>query len=147
MLCVRAGKIESMTENKLIEQWSESLAERIVEIRFIDLKEMKSAISAHIKAALFDCLKVQITETMRKLAETKKHYVNYGGGKNNHIQAEIISLKQKLKEENKFLAYLDRENQAKELVLFLRKHNEQLLLDFYKYYDTVRGIEVKRPVA
>ncbi len=134
-----------MTENELIDRWSISLAERLVEIRFIDLDEMKAAISVHIKSALFDCLKIQITETMRKLTETKKHYVNYGGGKNNHIQAEIISLRQKLKEENKFLAHLDRENSAKELVLYLRKHNEGLLLDFYKYYDTVRGFEIKRP--
>jgi hypothetical protein len=132
-------------ENELIDSWAKSLCERLIEIRFIDLEEMKAALVVHMKSALFDCLKVQISDTRRKLDETKKQYVNHGGGKNNHIQSEIISLKQRLKQENKFLAHLDRENQGRELVLWMRKYHEQSLLDFYKYYDTVSGIDRKRP--
>ncbi len=126
-----------MTENELIDYWSKNLTERLVEIRFIDIDDMKAAIRVHVKSALSACLKVQLSETKRKLDEVKDHYVNYGGGRNNHIQAEIISLKQKLKEENKLLSFLDNENKTRELVLWMRKNHEQSLLDFYKHYDQV----------
>ncbi len=130
------------TENELIEYWANNLAERVIEIRFIDMNEMKSAISVHIKSALFDCLKMQVSETRKKLDEHKKQ-IQLGGSPNKHVHANIISLKQKLKEENQTLAWADRENQARELVLYLREHNEQLLINFYKHYDTVRGFEIK----
>lgn len=128
-----------MERDLLIDKWSVGLAERLIEIRFVDFEEMKAAITSHIKAAIMDCLKIQISETEEKLNRTKKEYALHGGGRNNHLQIEIISLKKKLKEENKFFADLYRENQAKELVLFLRKHNEDLLLSFYKYYDTKKN--------
>ena len=134
----------SNVEN-LIDQWSKSLSERLIEIRFIDIDDMKAAMKVHLKSAIFDCLKIQLPDTEQALIAAKNHYVTYGGGSNNHIQSNIITLKQKLKEENKLFAHLDRDNCAKEMALWMRKHHEQSLIEFYKYYDTVRGFEIKRP--
>ena len=121
-------------ESQLIEKWSESLSERIIEIRFIDKDEMKKAITAHVKAALFDCIKMQVSETGKKLKEAKLHYIEYGGGNNNHIQSEIISLKIKLKEERKFANYLVEENKYAELKKWVVNNHGLSLDDFYKYY-------------
>lgn len=124
-----------MTEfEKQIDYWSSSLAKRLVEIRFIDLDEMKAAMKAHLKSAMMDCIKVQLIATEQKLVDKKLHYAKHGGGKNNHIQSEIISLRRKLKEENKLYAELDVENQNKELILWMRRFNEKSLLDFYADY-------------
>lgn len=128
---------------ELIDFWAKSLSDRLIEIRFIDIDEMKASIKVHLKSALFDCLKVQLPQTEQKLIEIKKKYVSHVGGSNNHIQSEIIHLKQKLKEENKLLAHLDRENQAREMAIWFRKHHESSLIDFYKHYDTIRGINKK----
>jgi hypothetical protein len=126
-----------MTEHEIINLFSTSLAERLVEIRFVDINETKVAISTHIKAALYDLLKVQTKETEKKLFEAKKRFLSTKGD-STFVMNEIVQLKQKLKQENKLFAELDRQNQNKELILFLRKYNEPLLMDFYKYYDSIR---------
>lgn len=118
-----------------IENWSDALAERLLEIRFIDIDLMKASMKVHLKSAMMDCLRIQLTETESRLIETKKHYINFGGGKNNHIQAEIVELKRKKKEQVRLYAKLDIDNQNRELVLWMRKHHESSLLEFYKTLD------------
>ncbi len=120
----------------LINYWSEALSERLIEIRYIDMDEMKAAMTVHFKSALVDCLKIQISETEKKLVEAKLNYQNYGGGKNNYIQIEIIGLKKKLKEQNKLFYELEGDNFKKEMIKWMRINCEKQLLDFYDYYNT-----------
>jgi len=124
-------------ENDLINQWSITLAERLVDIRFIDLDEMKTAISSYMKSALMDCLAVQISNTRSTLDSLKIQY-NTRKGNSNVIAAEIVKTKQRLKAENQMFAHLDRDLQAKELVKWMRKNHEDSLLKFYKTFETVR---------
>ncbi len=120
--------------DKKVETWSESLANRLIEIRFVDVEEMKSAIKTHIKASLYDCLRAQIPETERKLNQLKIRQA--GGGNTLPLQAEIIAMKQKRKEEYEVYSNLDRENQARELTLWMREHHNESIKEFYKVYNT-----------
>lgn len=117
-----------------IEYWSELLANRLVEIRFIDMDEIKAAIKVHIKSSLYHCLKIQIPEIELKLNEVKIKYASLKGS-NKHIQAEILSLKQQLKGSNKLYAELARENKSREMTLFMQRNYKSALLEFYKFYD------------
>ena len=119
--------------NNKINSWSKSLAERITEIRFIDIDEMKVAIATHLKQAMYDCLREQIPETEKKLNQLKIRTT--GGGNNQHIIAEIIATKQKLKEENEIYANLDRENMGREMAMWMREHHSESVVKFYEYYN------------
>lgn len=121
------------TDNS-IEYWSELLANRLVEIRFIDMDELKAAIKIHIKSSLYHCLKIQLPEIYSKLNEVKLKYASLKGS-NQHIQAEILLLKQQLKETNKLYAELDRENMNKEMHLFMKRNYNTALLEFFKFYN------------
>lgn len=120
--------------NIKIEQWSKSLAERISELNFYNLNEMKTVLSVHIKSALYDCLKEQIPETERKLNQLKIRLM--GGGSQEDIKAEIITMKQKRKEEYEVFSILQRENMGKEMTLWMRQHHNDSLESFYKYYNS-----------
>lgn len=80
---------------KIVDEWALRLCERIIEIRFIDVDELKVAMSSHFKAALFDCLSIQISDIEKKRTELTKRYVSEPW--NTHkIQAEFIPLKEEL---------------------------------------------------
>jgi hypothetical protein len=119
--------------NIKVNEWSEMLAKRIVDIRFIDLDEMKVAIAVHIKNALYDCLKEQIPETERRLNQLKIRLA--GGGNTLPLQAEIVAMKQKRKEEYEVYSNLDRENMGREMAIWMRKYHNESVEDFYKYYN------------
>lgn len=119
--------------NTKVNEWSEMLAKRVVDIRFIDLDEMKTAIAVHIKNALYDCLKEQIPETERKLNQLKIRQA--GGGNTLPLQAEIVAMKQKRKEEYEVYSNLDRENMGREMAIWMRKYHNESVEEFYKYYN------------
>lgn len=119
--------------DKKIETWSELLANRLIEIRFVDMDEMKAAIKTHIKASLYECLKAQIPETERKLNQLKIRQA--GGGNTLPLQAEIVAMNQKRKEENEVYAKMDRENQGREMALWMRKYHNESIEEFYKMYN------------
>jgi hypothetical protein len=127
------------TVEHLIDSWSDSLSERIIEIRFVDKSEMKAAMSIHLKSALYDCLKIQLPQIEKDLIEAKREYAEYislKGFNKSNLQEKIISLKAKLKEQNKLFASLDVSNMNKEMVLWFRKNSEEKLLEFYDYYNS-----------
>ena len=117
-----------------IEEWSSSLTYRLMEIKLVDVAEMKRTIKTHIKSALYDCLKCQISETEQELIKLKSELSK---SKKDVFQVgcKIAILNQKLKAENKAFANLERENQAKELVLWMRKFHNESILEFYKMYN------------
>lgn len=119
----------------LISYWSESLSERLVEIRFIDIDEMKAAMKVHLKSALFDCLKIQLPDVEKKLIEAKRNYVTNGGGRNNHIQDEIIALKAQLKEKNKLLSTLEKFERIKQSNKWMAENHPESFKEFNKYWE------------
>ena len=122
-----------LSVSEKIEEWSISLSDRIIEIRLFDIDQLRVSIKAHLKAAMYDCLRLQIPETERKLNELKSLICN---GKNvKTIEQKIIETRQSLKEQNKLYSNLDRDNCAKEMTLWMRKYHNDSLQDFYKYYD------------
>lgn len=124
----------SNVEN-LIDHWSSSLAERLIEIRFIDIDEMKAAMKVHLKSALFDCLKIQLPEVEKKLIEAKRNYVTNGGGRNNHIQEEIISLKAQTKERWKLLETLEKSERIKQSNKWMMERHPESFKEFCKYFE------------
>lgn len=119
--------------NNKILSWSKSLAERITDIRFIDINEMKLVIATHLKQAMYDCLRDQIPETEKKLNQLKIRVS--GGGNNQKTISEIVTYKQRLKEENEMYANLDRENMGKEMTIWMREHHPESIVKFYEYYN------------
>lgn len=119
--------------NQKIDFWSKSLSERIIEMKFVDVNEINSIISIYLKGAMYDCLREQIPETQRKLNELKIK-TSKNGNKQVDVR-ELISVKQKLKEENEMYANLDRENMGREMALWMREKHPESILDFYDYYN------------
>lgn len=124
----------SEIENQ-ISFWSSSLSERLLEIRFIDIDEMKAAMSVHLKSALYDCLNIQTSDIEKKLIDAKKRYVSSGGGKNNHIQGEIIQLRAKLKEQNKLGDTLEKFERIKQQNKWMIERHPDSFKEFNKYWE------------
>jgi hypothetical protein len=122
-------------ENK-IEEWSSSLTYRLIEIRLVDMSEMKQAIKTHIKSALYDCLRAQIPQTEKEKDKLKELLHSETDKKNKHsIMVELANLNKKLKTENKALNKLEHENRERELILWMREHHNDSLEKFYKIHD------------
>jgi hypothetical protein len=97
------------------------------------MDEMKTSIQAHIKSSLYDCLKVQIPETEKKLNQLKIR--QSGGGNTTKIQADIIAMKQKFKEEKQLYSQLDRENFNRELFLWVKENHSESAKEFTRSYN------------
>lgn len=128
---------------EIINHWAESLSERLVEIRFIDIDEMKASMKVHLKSALFDCLKIQISQTEKKLIEAKKRFTQSFGSPNNHIQNEIISLKAKTKEQQKLMSALERSERIKQQNKWMLEKHPESFKEFCKYFE--ENFEFKLP--
>lgn len=121
--------------NSKIDVWAVSLANSLVESRYLDLEEIKIKIKSNLKVAMIDVLSIQITDTeieYKKLASTIHEY-------SGHIRAlknkTLANLKVKLKSENKLFAELDRDRQAKEMCIWMREKHPKSIISFYKHFD------------
>jgi len=127
--------------NKKINLWVNSLTNRLIEIRLFDVKDIKTSLSVHFKQAMTDCLKEQLTENEVEYNKLKLKLPNLFGQQKQSLQAELSLLKEKIKKENKLYAELDRDNQAKKLVLWMREKHNDSLLEFYKHYDELKRVD------
>lgn len=121
--------------NDKIDSWTESLTERLIEIRFFDVSEIKTSLKVHFKSAMLDCLKIQISQTQAEFDEIRYAINNFKGREKAEKMKRLGELRIKLKAENKLYAELDMDRQAKEMVLWMRKHHPESILSFYKMYN------------
>lgn len=121
--------------NDKIDSWTESLAERLIEIRFFNVAEIKTSLKVHFKSAMMDCLKMQITNTETERKERIERLKFAKGSTKVKIQEGLAEINYRLKAENKLYAELDRDRQAKEMVLWMREYHPESILSFYKMYD------------
>jgi hypothetical protein len=121
--------------NDKIDSWTEALTERLIEIRFIDVAEIKTSLKTHFKMAMIDSLKMQISQTQVEHDEIRYAMNSYKGYEKAEKMKRLGELRIKLKAENKLYAELDRDRQAKEMALWMRKHHPESILSFYKMYD------------
>lgn len=121
--------------NDKIDSWAEALTERLIEIRFIDVAEIKTSLKMHFKIAMLDSLKLQIrnTETERKQKIERLQIAK--GSTRVKIQEALSEINYRLKSENKLYAELDRDRQAKEMALWMRKNHPESILSFYNMYN------------
>jgi hypothetical protein len=126
-----------MEDEQLIDFWSDQLAKRLIEVRYVDVDVMKASIKVNFKNALFDCLKIQLSNTNEQLIAAKARYNMASGNNTGKIMAEIISLKKKLKQQNKLYGTMENDKKHGEIYKWMRKHHEQSLIEFYKYFDTL----------
>lgn len=129
----------------IINYWAENLSERLVEIKFIDIDEMKASMKVHLKSALFDCLKIQLSETEKKLVEAKRKFTQTIGRSNNHIQDEIISLKAKTKEQWKLMSELERSERIKQQNKWMIERHPQSFKEFCKYFEENFEFRMSKP--
>lgn len=119
--------------NDKIKEWATGLAVRLTEIRFYEIEQMTVAIQTHIKAAIYDCLKYQIPEIER---ERNSIIQQIKGGENQkHIESKLAKINERIKEQNLLRTELENDKKLKELILWMRKHHEDSLLEFYKQFD------------
>ena len=121
--------------NDKIDSWTESLTERLIEIRFFDVAEIKTSLKMHFKMAMLDSLKMQITQTQAEFEEIRYAMNSYKGYEKAEKMKRLGELRIQLKAENKLYAELDRDRQAKEMALWMREHHPKSILSFYKMYD------------
>ncbi len=86
-----------------ISEWTESLSERLTEIRFWDAAEMKMALKVHLALAMKDCLEVQVPETQKKINTVKIILSNNPGKEQGKYQAELIKLREQARQETETL--------------------------------------------
>lgn len=94
----------------VITEWVDTLSDRLTDIRFWDVEEIKTALKVHLAIAMKECLTIQISETRRKINQMKVLIAGCGGQNQNRYQGELIKLKEIAKEE------LDALNQANAIV-------------------------------
>ena len=121
--------------NDKIDSWVSSLVGRIIEIRYVDIEEMKTSLKVHFKMAMMDSLKMQITNTERERKENIKKLKIAKGTTLVKIQQDLTEINFRLKSENKLNALLDRDREAKEMALWMREKHTNSLLSFYKMYN------------
>ena len=121
--------------NERIDIWVESLTERLIEIRFFDVEKIKVSLKSHFKMAMMDSLKIQISKTEAERNEKILMLKTAKGSTATSLKEIMSKINIKLKSENKLYAELDRDRQAKEMVLWMREKHPQSILDFYNMYD------------
>lgn len=82
-----------------IGEWTNSLTDRLTEMRFWDVEESKTSLKVHLALAMKDCLTIQISETKRKLNQAKILIANCGGQNQQKYTADLIKLKEQYQEE------------------------------------------------
>lgn len=118
-----------------IKIWAESLTKRVIEIRNFDTEEMTKSISAHINIAIHDCIKIQITDTERKLNQKKLIYSTIKGQPTEHIQKEIIELNAELKQYNKTRSEIEQIEKLIQLINHMKEHHPESLKNFYNQFE------------
>ena len=84
---------------------------------------------------MLDSLKLQITNTETERKDKIARLKTAKGSTKVKIQESLSEINYRLKSENKLYAELDRDRQAKEMVLWMREHHPESILSFYKMYD------------
>lgn len=115
-----------------INLWSDALAKRLIESRHFDLAEIKTVISSHLKLALHDCLKINISDIERQLNQKKMIASTLQANREDtsRIQKEIIPLKAKLKEQNVLRYNIEQIEKLGELIIFLKQKDPALISEF-----------------
>jgi len=122
--------------NDKIDSWSESLTVRLIEMRFIDIDEIKTVLKTHLKLGMIDLLKMQITDTERERQELISQLNKTKNIKQKiEISSQIRKINIRLKSERMLYAELDRDRRAKEMTLWMREHHPESILSFYDMYD------------
>jgi phosphoenolpyruvate synthase/pyruvate phosphate dikinase len=122
--------------NDKIDSWSESLTVRLIEMRFIDIDEIKTVLKTHLKLGMIDLLKMQITDTERERQELISQLNKTKNIKQKiEISSQIRKINIRLKSERMLYAELDRDRKAKEMTLWMREHHPESILSFYDMYD------------
>jgi phosphoenolpyruvate synthase/pyruvate phosphate dikinase len=122
--------------NDKIDSWSESLTVRLIEMRFIDIDEIKTVLKTHLKLGMIDLLKMQITDTERERQELISQLNKTKNIKQKiEISSQISKINIRLKSERMLYAELDRDRRAKEMTLWMREHHPESILSFYDMYD------------
>ena len=86
-----------------INEWTETLANRLLEIRFWDKEEIKTALSVHLAMAMKECLEIQMDDTRRQINQAKIKIAGCGGVNQQRFQADLVKLKGKMTEEHQLL--------------------------------------------
>lgn len=91
------------TTEPYIEKWASNLTDRIVEIRYFDVAEIKTNLKLHLAMGMAECLSVQISELDKEIDVLKVEIYNYTGKKRIEMQNRLCTLKSERHEKNTLL--------------------------------------------
>lgn len=132
-----------------IDKWSENLANRVSEMKLMDIDQLKVSISTYMKLALHDCLKIDISELEQKLNKKKIIYANFKGN-SKFLQAEIISIKSKMKERNVMRSQMEQIEKLGMLIKYLNENHPDIIKPFYEdfkeHIDTYSSLSAGKNV-
>ncbi len=128
-----------------INQWADVLSKRLTEIKYVDMEEMKKTISVYIKMAIHDCIKIDISETERKLNQKKLVLHALQGQNTQKVQGEISELKFKLKQGNLMKSQMEQIEKLGMLIKFVSEKHPGTIPEFYEKFklhvDTFSNID------
>lgn len=89
--------------DKKMDEWTDKLATRLSEIQLWDMQQIKDAIGVHLQMAMADCLKIQVSDSERRVKQVKIQIANAAGSSTQHLLVELHELKEKVIAEKSLL--------------------------------------------
>lgn len=121
--------------NRKIKECANTISERLAETPIFDFEKSKLIISAHIKSTLYDCLKIQLDDLDRDLTQKKIVYNTCQGSNTAEIAAEIIAIKNEIRQRNMLRSGIEQNAKLGLLIRFLKEKSPELLSEFYEGID------------
>ena len=137
MAITSENKTDSIVE-RTISKWAHNLSERLVEIRFWDVDEMKAAMKVHLRETMRDCLKLKLSEVERERTKLiRKQTDPYTSGKaKQRITHEIAVLNLERKQTIRLMEDMRDRRKLEALKDFIElKFGSDVLKGFYEMYN------------
>lgn len=128
-----------MSVKKIIQTYSELLAERLKEVKLLDAEETKKLTSVFITLALKEASGIQVNEFERKANQLKlilAHSDNYKDKM--RCRAELATLNSEKKKYNILNQEIKNIQMEKKLLRWMKEHHSDSLLRFYDFHNKKR---------
>lgn len=91
--------MESKEALKKLDLWVNSLSEKLIDLRFFEVEEVKIKLRSHFLFAIRELLQIQVKETDKKIFQAKLKLDNCQGYQQQKIQTELSILNKQKKEQ------------------------------------------------
>ena len=124
--------------NKLIDDYSKSIAQELSDIRFWEVEKIKATISTMVKLAMIDCLEIQTIGLEKQKFSLVKEYNTPGIAtwKLERLKMQLIEINKKIKEANRLRWEFSQDTDYRNFRDWMRNNGHD---DILNHYFTERG--------